>query len=375
MTPLADRRRLGRLLRRLGLSIAAASGVAALWPLVGSAGASGGVTVEVPVAASAWFWNQQVSGVGAPGAPPVELKDPTVPSGDLAVAGPNENGQPEKETYLSFGLDAIPAGAQILSFTVTLPVDSAGTNLVPSGIAAPVIACLPSGSWAAGGPQPFSEKPTDQCTDTSPKVTTKDSGKTYKVDVASLAQRWLGSSGLNVGVAITDDPSNTSTPYQVVFGPATALQKLTATVTYTPAVATAAPSPPSASGPNAAPPATTGSQGVPAVTPTASSGPVATVPSASSAAASPPATAPVPSSPNQAREPAPANVRRNGTGTFLPAGFWITGLVLAFMLVISGVVLSSPTEDPSRRRTGGLGRLLASRNVHLGKPSTGRVST
>jgi hypothetical protein len=376
VTPPADRRHLGRLLRRLGSSLAAASILAAAWPVLTSASASGGASVRVPIAASAWYWNRQLSGVGAPGAPPTQLRDPTVPSGDLAVAGPSQSGQPQKETYLSFGLDAIPAGAQILSFTVTLPVDPAGTNVVPTGIAAPIIACLPLQSWAAGGPQPFSGKPTDQCTDTSPKVTTKDGGKTYTVDIASIAQQWLAGSGSNVGVAITDDPSNTSSAYQVVFGPPSALQKLQASATYVPAVTATTSVPPVASGSNAAPPAATASQGVSAPAPTVPSNPAASLPSSSpGVSASAPATAPVPQagSPTPSTAPSPAAARLRESGSFLPAGFWVAGLVLALMLVVSGAVLSSPAEGAARRRTGGLGRLLASRNTSLRKPSTGRV--
>ncbi|MHB1712403.1 MAG: DNRLRE domain-containing protein, partial [Acidimicrobiales bacterium] len=201
--------------------------------------ASASVTTTVLVTQSNWFWSGQATNIGGTGiSPPSPLTDPTVPAGDLAVAGPQQNGQPSKESYLEFDVSAIPAGSTITSFTISLPVDPNGTNFAPIGSQAPIVACTPTNNWSEGpGAQSFSGKPKDRCATSAPKVTTRNGGKIYTADIAPIAQQWVQPGGNNFGVAITDDPQNTSTAYQAVFGPATAIAQLTASVTYSPPAA------------------------------------------------------------------------------------------------------------------------------------------
>lgn len=323
------------------------------------------VTATAPVVASAWFWSQQLSGASGPTGQPATVQDPTVPSGDLVVAGPEENGQPQKETYLSFDVSAIPPGSQILSFVITLPVDPAGTNLTPTGVAAPIVVCEPKTSWSPGEAQPFSQKPADACTTDAPQVTTRDGGRSYSVDVASVAQSWVGPDGVNFGVAVTDNPSNTSTAYQAVFGPGSALTGLSASVTYipstqsstggTPPTGGGAPGPGGGSGPSSA---GVGGALVAPVAP-ATQGPAApTAPAIASAPA-----APATSVPNQSGSTIRRAVQPSGAGSNPPAGFWVAGALLLLMVAAAWLILQAPaaggSEGPQRRR--GVARLLDSR--------------
>ena len=84
---------------------------------------------------STWYWEVQASGQALP--------DPTVPANDLAVGGPNQNGQPPSETYLEFDTSSIPSGSTVSSFVVTLPVDPKATNVVPNGAQPAIVACAP----------------------------------------------------------------------------------------------------------------------------------------------------------------------------------------------------------------------------------------
>lgn len=237
----------GLLLGGIGLLSAVGSVVIGLAAPAG-AQTGGPVTVKVAVSQSDYFWREQLTNVAGQGAaPPQRASDPSVPSGDLAVAGPEgpdgtqtapsqstptQTG-PEKETYLAFDLSAIPVGATIDTFRLTLPVDPAGQNVNVSG--QEMVACAPQGDWSAGsGADSFSSKPADQCAAKPPALAAADSGKAFSVDITPIAQQWVQAGALNFGVAITDNPANNSTPYQVVFGPAAKLTGLTATVTYTP---------------------------------------------------------------------------------------------------------------------------------------------
>jgi hypothetical protein len=332
-------------------------------------------TATVPLVASAWFWSQQVSGVGAPGSEPVALQDPTVPKGDLAVAGPEQGGKPQKETYLSFDMSSVPAGATILAFSITLPVDPAGTNLTPSGGADPIVACTPLGSWSPGPAQPFSQKPDDHCPAGAPKLEAASSGKSFRVDIATIAQAWVGPGATNTGVAITDDPANTTTVYQAVFGPATALAGLSAQVTYQPATAPA-PQASGTSGTGSAPPSS--SVSTPAVGANLATGP-------GPARAATPVLAPAGTSPAgagatgasattsgsvAAGTPAASPVGAQAAGTKLaartraggiPAGFWVSGILLLLLVAGVGIVLAAPPETlasgPGRSRN--LAKLLS----------------
>jgi hypothetical protein len=333
----------------------------ALWVTLFSPGAHSQSAPEVSLTQSTWFWQGEVAagaGVGVPGSPPPTVPDATVPSGDLAVSGPEQQGNAPKETYLEFDVSAIPKGSTISSFKVSLPVDPSAQNLVPAGTVPPIVACTPEVSWSGDpGPQPPNQKPTDHCDSAAPKVISNDSGKTYSVDIASIATGWVADGGQNFGVAITDDPSNTSTAYQVVFGPGSAINKLQATVDYTP------PSSDNGLGGTSgvpvagteAPPATVSGTAIPSVPAT---------PFAVPATGTPPVTA---------ATPLPVATTAPGTGKRIrispagypaatstpPIGFWVAGLLLALLVALCMLELRRTPEVNLATTQRGVGRLLS----------------
>ena len=319
---------------------------------------------------STWFWREQVTNVGGSGlSPPSPLSDPSVPSGDLAVAGPEANNQPDKETYLEFALDSIPPGSTITSFKVRLPVDPNATSIAPTATAPPIIVCTPKGNWSGGpGGQPFSAKPDEACATDAPKVTSSDGGKTYVTDIASIAQQWIEPGALNNGIAITNDPHNVSTAYQVAFGPSAALQGLSAAVTYlapstqaAPVAAPAqssAPTPPSGGATSEIAPLPGPSS--PAVT--SSPEPALDVSTTSVPAAGGPATP-------LAAAPAPARPRAAlaSASSIPPVGFWIIAVLLAMLLALVGASLGA-TPPPVATGRGQVARTLARRRALASSP-------
>ena len=341
-----------RVIRSAALAVCTAG--AAFLCLPAAHGAPASVTQLLPIVESSWFWTGALGG-------PLPNTDPAVPGGDLAVSGPTSNGQPPAETYLRFDLTGIPAGATITALSLQLPVDSSAT-FAPVGTAAPVVVCAPEASWSAStGPQPISQKPAESCAVDAPVLKSVSSGHAYKVDIASIAQQWVGSPGSNFGIAITDDPHNSTTAYQIAFGPASALKQVEASVTYTPPPASAAPSIPPATTPGTLPasvPTAPGFTPPPSVVTPAVTTP--TVPSPGLAvpppAASTTTTAPPAATPAAVKSPATAS-------STPPAGFWIAGLLLALVVATCWYELGRVPARATVARRRGVARLLAQRKA------------
>jgi hypothetical protein len=298
-------------------------------------------SVTVPVSQASWFWRGQVGVIGSTGiAAPVAVADPTVPGGDLAVSGPElpaaagSPAGPLAETYLAFDVSEIPVGSTITSFKVVLPVDSRGVTVDEAG--ASIIACAPKSSWAGGlFASAYSGKPADGCNAHSPRLR-KGSGHTYGVDIASIAQRWVEPDALNLGIAITDNPGNSLTAYQVVFGPGAALSKLTASVTYrVPGTGEVGPIVASSSGSGgAAAPSADGGSPMPGLVSVVPVGPLPTGLPPDVAGESDPST--------QAVAPiVVADVRPAGSSA-PPLGFWFALMLIVLLLGTTTFILSDP---------------------------------
>jgi hypothetical protein len=325
--------------------------------LLSSAHAADAVTVKVPVSQASWFWRGQPGAIGSTGiAPPAQVPDPSVPNGDLAVAGPEVPAAaglpagPVAETYLAFDLTAVPVGSTITSFIVSLPVDAKGVSADPLG--AQLIACAVRTGWAGGlQASAYGGKPTDACDVHSPKLKAVDGGDRYTVDIADLAQRWVSSNALNLGVAITDNPANSTTIYQVVFGPASVLGKLTAAVTYL------APDGGAAGQPNAG-----GAVPPPTAAPTPGHVPATfePLPPGMPAEVAQPPAATVPSV-----APVVAMTVQQGDSSAPPLGFWIALVLVVLLLGTTTFVLADPrnanaiTIHPDR----GVAKALRSRRT------------
>jgi hypothetical protein len=354
--------RLGELLRgryllkvKTILAGTGAMGIAfALWATVLSSGAQSQSAPTVSLVQSTWFWQGEASPPGGVSLPQT-VPDPAVPSGDLAVSGPEVQSQPPAETYLEFDVSSIPQGSTISTFKITLPVDSSAQGLVPAGTIPPIIACSPQQPWpAAPGPQPYGQKPTDHCDPSSPKVSSGDGGKTYTVDISSIATGWV-TSGQNFGVAITDDPANTSTAYQVVFGPSSAIEKIQATVDYSPPASGVGGSPgnetPPVNIPSPESPSGGAAPSASPVLPATGTGGVAP------ATAEPPVASAVPATTPQRLKTAAA--ARHAATSAPPVGFWIVAALIAALVGACMLELRRPPELPLATTERGVGKLLS----------------
>lgn len=320
-------------------------------PVLASAHASGAVTVKVPVSQASWFWRGQPGAIGNTGvAPPAQVPDPSVPDGDLAVSGPEAPAAaglpagPIAETYLAFDLTKVPVGSTITSFVVSLPVDAKGISADPVG--ADIIACPVRTGWSGGlQASAYGGKPTDGCDVHSPKLKAA-SGHRYTVDLAGIAQRWVQPNALNLGVAITDNPANATSIYQVVFGPASALANLTASVTYV------------AAGPGTAPDA--GGAVVSPPTPASAPGHVPVItfeplpPGLPAEVAQPPAPTVAPVA------PVVAMTVRPGDPSAPPLGFWIALILVVVLLGATTFVLADPRNTVAIHPDRGVAKALRS---------------
>ena len=116
----------------------------------------------------------------------------------------------------------------MITFTVT--VDASPQAVNTGGAAAPIVACLPTQLWSPSLGGDYSSEPAVDC---STKVKPKVAGSTYTFAIPAIAQRWVDDQ--NLGVALVNDPENTSTPFQVTFNGAKTVK---ATMSYTPGTPT-----------------------------------------------------------------------------------------------------------------------------------------
>ncbi|HVT22650.1 MAG TPA: hypothetical protein VHE57_14815, partial [Mycobacteriales bacterium] len=277
-----------------------------------------------------------------------------VPAGDLAVAGPQAPAAatlpagPVAESYLMFDVSDLPVGSTISSFVISLPVDAKGVTVDPLG--AGMVACAVKTGWS-GGQQasPYSGKPTDGCDVHSPKLKAVDDGERYTVDIAEIAQRWVRPDALNLGVAITDNPANATTIYQVVFGPRSALSKLTASVTYVPpeAAERSAPAGPSPGAPASGSPPGHGAAPVITFEPLP--------PGMPAVVAQPPAAAPA--------RPVVAMTVRSADPSSPPLGFWIALVLVVALLGATTYVLADSHVTLTIRPQRGVAKALRSRLI------------
>jgi hypothetical protein len=345
------------------LGVGAALALSASVALLAAAPAAYAASGTPHVSQTNWFWQQQQSDIGGSGvAPPAPAPDPTVPTGDLAVAGPTTKQGADKESYVEFDLSAIPAGATLSSFTITIPLDQKARQGFVPGPLPPVVACAVTTSWVGGtGAASFSGKPADDCSQPIPG-TPATGGKAYSFSITSIAQRWLGPDGINTGVALTDDPTNKTKAYQVVLGPTSAIK---ATAEWTAPVSTPTQSQP--------PPAQTNDTSGHSSTTTSISSSDSGGTGASGGAVLPP-----PQVIDPGGAPAPQVVPdpqlpvltvpfvpRNASST-PPTMFWVAACVLAAIVGAAGLVLRDPVVTVPGGARRGVGRALLRRTAGRG---------
>src|SRR3954463_12026269 len=195
-----------------------------------AADATGTQSTKPGVLQAAWFWQNAYEQANPPvAAGPLPATEPSgVPDGDLAVAHSSNDATSSKMTALAFDIAAVPAGSLVDTFTFSVTVDSdpqAASSPSPA-----VVACLPTRLWPAAMGGDYTDAPAVDC---GSKVKPKIDGSTYTFEIPQIAQRWVDDQ--NLGVALVNDPDNTSAPFQVVF---TGAKTVKATMSYTPGTAT-----------------------------------------------------------------------------------------------------------------------------------------
>ncbi len=320
---------------------------------VAVAQAAGTHSAEPGVLQTAWFWQTAAEQVNPPVAPPAAppTEPSGVPKGDVAVANTASDGSSSKQTALAFQVGALKAGATVDSFSLSLTLDSAGTNIDSS--AAPVVACLPTRLWPAKEGADITDAPPTDC---STKVPAKVKGNTYTFAIAGIAQQWVGD--VNVGVALINDPANTQLPFQTVF----AVKSIKATMTYTPALS---PSTPAVATSTALGGNGTGNG---SGTGAGSEGSAATAqpPASVDLPAAGPTTATTPTT-GQSPQIAPATPQTTPTALAkrapsMPGNpFWLGAIAIALLVAVAAAVLADDAVPVPNATTSRLGRVLRDR--------------
>ena len=280
-----------------------------------------------------WFWETAYEQANPPVATgPLPATEPSgVPDGDFAVAHTSNDGSSSKMTALAFDIGTVTPGSLIDKFTFSVTVDgSSQAGNIGSG-AAPIVACLPTQLWSPATGGDYTGEPAVDC---GTKVKPKVDGSTYTFEIPAIAQRWVDDQ--NLGVALVNDPDNTSTPYQVVFsGPKT----IKASMSYTPGtpVPTQSTLPPVNSGGG-----TTSNSGS-----TSSGGfappPVGNVPA--DTATGPTDNGPAPQVAPTATTPKLAPVAKVTAASSLPGrGFWLGAAGVAVLILLMSLALGDQPQ-------------------------------
>src|SRR3954471_340379 len=190
-----------------------------------AADATGTQSTKPGVLQAAWFWQNAYEQANPPvAAGPLPATEPSgVPDGDLAVAHSSSDGTSSKMTTIAFDIGTVTPGAFVDAFTFSVTVDNSPQAANTTSPA--VVACLPTRLWPATLGGDYTDEPAVDC---SSKVKPKVDGNTYTFEIPQFAQRWIDDQ--NLGVALVNDPDNTSTPFQVVFAGAKTIK---ATMSYT----------------------------------------------------------------------------------------------------------------------------------------------
>jgi hypothetical protein len=333
--------------------------------LAGSAGmllmphahAAIGTTAAPDLLQQAWFWQNAYEQANPPVAQQPPANEPTgVPDGDLAVAFTGSaSGGSSKMTALSWNISALTPGTVINDFTFTLTLDASNpsaTNFDTTN--ASVVACQPTRLWPAEMQGDYTDQPTVDCAN---KVKPTVTGNNYTFKIPTIAQSWIDDQ--NIGVAIVNDPGNSSVPFQLVF---TGGKTIKATMDYTPETAPAPGIGGSTSGTTTGPISTGGSTPAGTGGSTSAPPPVAVPTGPTTGTAQPPATTPqvAPASNLGGAAPAAAIKPASAAPT---AAFWLAGIGLALLLLVTSLVLGDPSSAPTTAERSRLDRVLRDRST------------
>jgi hypothetical protein len=342
--------------RRLAqVSSAALLAGSAVMLLMPHAHASIGTTTSPDLLQQAWFWQNTYEQANPPVAQdPPATEPPGVPEGDLGVAFTGSaSGGSSKMTALSWNISALTPGTVINDFTFTLTLDASNTSATNFDTTnAAIVACQPTRLWPAEMQGDYTDEPTVDCTN---KVKPTVSGNNYTFKIPTIAQSWIDDQ--NIGVAILNDPDNSSVPFQLVF---TGGKTVKATMDYTPETA-----PAPGNGGGTATGATSGSTGTSTLTgtggPTSVPPPVSAPTGPTTGTAQPPAVTPQVAPTNLGNSAPAAAVKP--TSSAPTSAFWLAGIGLALVLLITSLVLGDPSPAPTTAERSRLDRVLRDRST------------
>jgi hypothetical protein len=322
-----------------------------------SAGAATGTSITPALLQSNWYYHRLVSDAPVAGAPDVEPSN--VPDGDLPVASRDGNGTASKLTTLAFDLPKDAAGGSFSAFDVTMTIDPAATNVVPSDLKLQAAFALRNWPNGKGGDQdtlnapPFDDK-------SVATATVNSAGTAFVFHVAPIAQQWADD--VNYGLELLPAKGYT-TPFQVSF---LGGKNVKATATYTAGapVTTTVPTTPTQ--------ATTGGGTSLTTTPTTS---LAGAPSlglapdttavapalAPPVTAAPPATAPQLAAPAPASAPAAASRPLRHISKLPGTGMVLVGVAVLALLALLSIILGGEPVGVVVRRPSRLSAVLQGR--------------
>jgi hypothetical protein len=333
---------------RIATTVVAA---AAIFPFGMSAASAD--TTQPPVIQSAWYWAQQTVLVGPePVNPPAQLTG--VPAKDLAVSYQgDQDGKPDKVSYLAWDVSAIPQGSTVSKFEFTVLVEDDPTVAQATPPDYKLVACGAIGDFIPAEGGSFSQRPADDCGAAAPG-TYDATKKSWTFDVAPYANAWAhGDPASGIGILPAPD---TQVPFQVVLKPASTV---VTSVEYTPP-APVDTTPPDVT-PVAPPPVDVGVAQPPAVVPAA---PVPVAQPAPTAA--PPVVALAPVRPVQPVAKGLTFPSKSG----LPPAFWGGALAAVALLGIASLILGDATVATEAPRTRTVTRSLRERQARSALPRT-----
>jgi hypothetical protein len=153
--------------------------------------APGDVTVKPPVVKTNWYWAEKSPTVG--GMPTTTLPDQVndgsnIPAGDLGVALVSSDVSPaDKVAAVDFDLTTIPLSSTFSSFTITVPMDAAATQVM--GSQPDIAACENIDTFADGpGAEDLAKAPPHSAP--SCVKGTFSAAKGYTFNLTAMANDW-----------------------------------------------------------------------------------------------------------------------------------------------------------------------------------------
>jgi hypothetical protein len=193
------------------------------WLLTGPAEAvpqqsGGGHTATVGDASEGWYASTPIDLCSTPlGCPPEQVPTSPYPAGTLhvGIAGGRETAR----TYVLPNLLSLPVGATATGGTMTLPVDTAGTDGTASADTATMLACAVTQPFTDGADGSSAPAPKTDCKTSAPAKYDAKKAR-FTVGLTPFLKAWAAGQP-TLGIALVPDPdqmSPTETWHVTIYG-------------------------------------------------------------------------------------------------------------------------------------------------------------